>query len=171
MRPGWLPCLLDQVKSLSAGSNFAIVNVSRYRGQIHVASFKVKATPLKGLQQEQQVLFAYHFWTVWLHDWWPFNDLEEVHSENDRIVRVHVNAGYFLTPPEQVTSPTWHTGPPPWKQALSINTKFPALHITDQFPIKCSYSRPKVIFFLYPLSPTAPLENSTLHNKKFLNSP
>ena len=56
--PSGLPCLLDQVKSLSAGSNFAIVNVSRYQGRIHVASFKVKATPQKGLQQEQQVLFT-----------------------------------------------------------------------------------------------------------------
>ena len=36
---------------------------------------------------------------------------------------------------------------------------------TDQFPIKCSYPRSKFIFFLYSLSPTSLLENSTLHNK------
>ena len=61
--PGGLPCLLDQVKSLSPRSNFAIVNVSRYWGRIHVASFKVK-----GLQQEQQVLPAYHICSYMIDD-------------------------------------------------------------------------------------------------------
>ena len=60
--------MLDQVKSIAAGTNFAIVNVSRYQGRIHVASFKVKATPLKGSQQEQQVLFAYHFCSYMIDD-------------------------------------------------------------------------------------------------------
>ena len=51
-----------------------------------------------------------------------------------RVVILHVNEGYFYTPPEQVTSPTWGL-PPPCKQALSeFNLRFANFHVLGRKP-------------------------------------
>ena len=57
------------------------------------------------------------------------------------VVRLHVEEGYFSTPPKWVTSPTW-SSPPPCKQALSYiyNGSISNFDAVDHEILRCLHS-------------------------------